>query len=160
LASVGLWGEAPVAHKGRIRPVSSIGSLSLKELFTAKPPAYNPHQLLQYQLWNAGDTFRMLPSRYGKGEWISLKALSWPIGNFTIYSDEKFEKIRRAFLALEKNPSDKALQGNLLEKLETAYREIAGQVYLEGHHTQLSYPTERQLQAEAFYTHFPWIPLT
>jgi|GEM_PF-1949116 len=171
------WSEAPIAYKGRFRPFEAYNKERLKELkrdkqhkgkawnvwddhFQSGTTDYNPRQLLQYQLWNAGDSLRMLPSRYGEGEWVSLKALNWPVSNFTRYSDAAFEKIRNSYSALQKEPHNLPLQEKLLQNLSEAYQEIAGTVYLQGHHTHLSYPTQGQLKAEKFYTQFPWIPLT
>ena len=157
--SLQLLGEAPVAYKGRFRPVST-STHDWEDHFAKEIPKYNPRQMLQAQLWGSGDTFRMLPSRFGQGEWVSLKTLEWPVGNFTIYTDEAFENIRKNYLALKREPTNKLLQKHLLNSLSTAYQQIAGTVYIQGHHAQLSYPTERQLQAEAFYLKFPWIYLT
>lgn len=141
------------------RELENVFKEKLEEFYRTETN-YNPQQLLQMQLWNAGDTFRMLPSKYGPGEWVSLKALTWPVNNFTRYSDEAFHKIRTAYLALKKEPRNPLLREQLLITLEQAYAEIAGQVYLQGHLSQLSYPTLGQLKAESFYTQFPWIPLT
>ena len=124
----------------------------------------------------AGSLFKCLPGRYPIGEWFPIHALKAQIydpssqtlklvGNFTLYSDQQFNLIRKAYWEWEnslKNSNQAKQQENqqqLTEALQQAYKPLAGQVYREAHGKQLLYPTLTQLKVEALYVSYPWIPL-
>ncbi len=128
------------------------------------------------RLKQAGTLFKALPGKYGEGDWISLKAFKIkifdkrtnclkPIGNFTLYSNENFERIRDAYFAWEKAVSHENLDDQkktyhyLGFSLKKAYATIAGHPYQEAMGKALCYPTLNQLYAEYAYYQFPWIKL-
>lgn len=144
---------------------------------------------LHTRLQKAGSTLKMLPSRNGEGEWFSLHALTIkrydqnlqalvPVENFTLFSDEQFEKIRRHYKELE----SAALQlythyfedGQQLDAREhlaqavdrfsqtmsEAYRTIAGMPYKEASSKSLNYPSFWQLRAETLYYRLPLIEIS
>lgn len=134
---------------------------------------------IQNRLKTAGALFKCLPSRQVKGEWFSIHALECqsydfvskelvPIGNFTIFSDQHFENIRKHYNAL-RNSSELALNSKseefqdklklLTVALKRAYDSIDGTTFQEAHEKQLNYPTQRQLKIESLYVSFPWISL-
>ncbi|WP_213105266.1 cytochrome c biogenesis protein [Candidatus Protochlamydia amoebophila] len=128
------------------------------------------------RLKQAGTLFKALPGKYGEGDWISLKAFKIkifdkrtnclkPIGNFTLYSNENFERIRDAYFAWEKALSHENLDDQkktsryLGLSLKKAYATIAGHPYQKAAGKALYYPTLNQLYAEYAYYQFPWIKL-
>lgn len=117
---------------------------------------------LRQRLLQAGNTFKMLPSRYSNGEWYSLKALKLTASNFTVYSDKQFEAIRTAYLKLEQGVAAHKAQKEIDQlfaafsaAMEDSYRFIAGKTYQEAYGKSLQYPSSLRLKAEAFYTHTP-----
>lgn len=128
---------------------------------------------IEKRLAKAGTTLKVLPSALAPGEWYSLKALKTssydakikkliPVGNFTLYSDERFESIRSLYLELER-----AVQGaqndvigiaeKLADQLDQAYEELEGRPYRKAFGKELRYPTFMQLKIEDIYTRYPWI---
>ncbi len=94
------------------------------------------------------DTKLMLPSRVDPSVWLPLNLLSAREKNFTSYSDSDFKKIRKAYLEGQEEQLDEALMG--------AYATLAGQPYLTSATHTLTFPSVRQLQAEALYFRYPW----
>lgn len=154
----------------------------IKELESNNSPKEIGHRLEQefpliQRIRAAGMLFQTLPSRYQKGEWFSLKALKVqvyqpssrqliPIGNFTEFSDDAFEAIRRAYLSLERSYSQNDdpeqignFQRELALALADAYEPLAGKKIQEAHQKERFYPSIRQLRIEKLYVQFPWIPL-
>lgn len=84
----------------------------------------------------------------GKREWHTLETLKTQEGNFTLYSNQDFAKIKTAYLA--QDPS-------LSAELRNAYRSLAGRPMLEAHGKTLRYPTLNQLQGEVLLLRFPFI---
>jgi ABC-type transport system involved in cytochrome c biogenesis permease subunit len=132
---------------------------------------------LSQRLRSAGSLFNSLPGRYPEGEWYPLTALHTQIyhpesnqlrlvQNFTLFSTDHFETIRHAYFDWEaavRNEAERAeqqqLHVRLVEALEQAYRPLAGHIYQAAHGKQLRYPTFSQLEMEALYVSYPWIPL-
>lgn len=125
----------------------------------------------------AGSLWKILPGRYQSGEWFSPHAFNVHIyspqqdhlvfvSNFTLFSDADFNALRQAYQAWEKTAlqpnaadSERDLQNQFFAQLNQAYQSLAGQVYKEALGKSLSYPTQWQLKAEAFYYRFPLLPL-
>ena len=128
------------------------------------------------RLKGAGQLFPVLPWRHMNSQWLPLNAVNLeiydpvtnalkPIGNFTLYSDNDFENIRKAYLELEKALSAKAdpsiirkWENVLAEALMTAYTPFSGQVFQKVHAKQSYYPSMGQLKIESIYLSFSWIP--
>lgn len=151
--------ELPVSYKGRFRPYEAYAYLWSQD---------NPHQdvwnelhenridtdldlPLRMRLNQAGDILKMLPGKYQKGEWYSLKALSLDVGNFTVYSDEIFKEIQSAYRQKDRT--------RLIKALSDAYQTIAGKPYLEAHEKSLFYPSQWRLTAEAYYYKIPLLEI-
>ncbi len=133
------------------------------------------YPLLQ-RLKAAGPLFKALPASQSE-EWYSLQALNTqvyskeqnrllPIGNFTSFSNEDFERIRDSYLAWERALLDGAdgsasqlFYERLASALETAFTSLAGQPYREAANKMLVYPSLNQLKAESLYYHYPWIKI-
>ena len=115
------------------------------------------------RLHTVGDLFKSLPSRFKPGDWLPLRALTLqvynsssnslePVGNFTLYSDEQFEKIRHAYTKHVKVNID-----DLAAALTDGYTAIAGKIMQQAHGKNLFYPTLEQLKVETLYVRFPLI---
>lgn len=113
---------------------------------------------LRQRLLNAGSDFKMLPGRLVKNEWYSLKALNLevydpstqtlvPIGNFTIYPDTLFSRIREDYQMHNLDA--------LAVDLTTAYRTLQGEPYQQAAGKGIFYPTYSQLAAESWYYQTP-----
>lgn len=128
------------------------------------------------RLENTGQLFKVLPSRYKKGEWLSLKALKVQVyhpalqqlkdvGNFTQLSDVHFQIIRQAYSDLERAYAElnqdkiQLAERHLSQVLVKAYTPLAGKIVQQAHDKQLIYPSFNQLRIEALYVRYPWIPL-
>lgn len=122
------------------------------------------------RLRTAGSLFKSLPSRFKAGEWLPLQALALhmynpssnslePVGNFTLYPNERFEAIREAYFQAKKNPLKAETIDRLTAALNAGYASLAGKIFQHAHGKSLSYPTFGQLRSEALYVSFPWIPL-
>lgn len=117
--------------------------------------------LFQDKLKEAGSTFKVLPSRYQKGVFYSLKALALPeVPNFTLYPGPLFEEIKALYKEIDarvkNNQEVILLKEALAEKLLEGYAPLAGLPYQEG---RLHFPTLLQLKAERIYYGIPLIPL-
>ncbi len=129
---------------------------------------------LQY----AGPTLKMLPTRQGNKDWVSLHALKIktydpklerlvPISNFTPFSDAHFESIRSAYLAIEaaiknEKTDPKDLHQALVtftEEMQEAYALLVNTPYKTGKEKKLFYPSLMRLKAETWYYSFPLIQL-
>lgn len=132
------------------------------------------HFPLKNRLLDASSLLKMLPSLYENGEWVSLHALKIkvydprtnrikPIKNFTLYSEEQFEKIRRAYLdlvnAFRLNLDPEEPTFRLGKALNEAYQSIASLKYLEDATKSVAYPTENQLKVEVLYYQLPLIEM-
>lgn len=133
---------------------------------------------LQQQLRTAGNTFKMLPGKYQSGEWYSLHALNMkvpskksntqePIANFTLFSNEAFEKIRGAYFELQSavlsqqnSQSIRSAAKNFSQIYADAYEEIAGNLYAKSEVKSLAFPSTSMLKAETFYYNFPLLEIT
>jgi len=128
---------------------------------------------LSTRLKNAGTTLKMLPLRTFPGEWVSLNSFRIniynpelghlvPVGNFTSFKVSDFEKIRKAYfaleLSLENNTSEAAHV--FYEAYSTAYNSIAGRPYKQSSGKALDYPSVWRLQAETMYYQIPLIEMT
>lgn len=151
----------PVAYKGRFRPLDAAKTLSQnenlwQEHFKKLPPTEGS---VAQQLRAVQAPPFALPSKAKSGEWLSLRALKVQgIGNFTVYPDALFEKIRTAYVTLENAegkeiaPASAALSALLME----GYAPLAGTPYTIAANKKLSYPTMAQLKAESLYYKYPW----
>lgn len=135
------------------------------------PESQNP---VFEQLSKADSVLRVLPSRRGEGEWLPLKALNLrihdpksnrmvPVGNFTLYPDDQFQAIQKAYFeltaAFQKPSSDEHIQSltqELGEQLKKAYAPLAGTIYKEANGKTLRYPSIGQLQMEKIYYDYPF----
>jgi ABC-type transport system involved in cytochrome c biogenesis permease subunit len=143
---------------------------------------------LHERLNQVSSSFKALPSKRGKGEWLPLKAIQEMVytpqtgqlvmpENFTLYADEDFAAIRHSYLRLEKiltsllkeDPafdSEGLMQqarGVALElsnRLYAAYATLEGKQYLAGNHKAIFYPSYSQLNAEVVYYKYPFIAST
>lgn len=109
------------------------------------------HSSIYDRLRNAGTDFMALPYKAKPGEWVSLRALSLDIPNFTPYPDPVFSKIKTAYLTRDTQ--------KLSLLLEEAYTQIAGAPYREAQGKYLTYPTVFQLKVESLLYRYPWIIL-
>ncbi len=114
---------------------------------------------LKMRLLDAGSALQVLPGKLVPGEWYSLKALTAdiydsklrklvPVGNFTIYPDELFFRLRQAYVA-------QASTETLANLLSEGYEMLEGQLIQESGGKSLFYPTHRQLVAEMWYYDLP-----
>jgi ABC-type transport system involved in cytochrome c biogenesis permease subunit len=115
---------------------------------------------LVQRLSSASSLFHLLPGKGGK--WFPVKALKceiyssssgsfMPVGNFTIYDDEKFARIRSSYLGLQKGENSLIFVSELLN----GYSSIAGKAALSAEGKAFYYPSLMQLQAESFYMRVP-----
>lgn len=126
------------------------------------------------RLRHAGFILKALPSRYHVGEWFSLHALKClvyhptshslkPVDNFTLFSDEEFERIRQLYFKLEKSFLNETSFLDLNEfstSLNTAYEHLAGKLYQKAYGKSLSYPSMSQLCWESLYYQYPLFGIT
>lgn len=170
--------QVPYVSQGRIRPLNPSVELWISNLSHFSEQLENglnaPTDIPSSQfLSTIDDPFLLLPGRYDSGIWFSLKALevrvidprtksSQEIGNFTLYSDEQFSRIRAAYKALKEavaNPTKDAqiqfLSKELASELISAYTSISGQIYREASGKSLHYPTLAQISLELWYTRYP-----
>lgn len=112
------------------------------------------------QLRDAGSTFKMLPSRFGNGEWFSLAALQLQTDNFTLYPDSLFSKIKETYQSLIEDPESRELKEQLALQLKEGYTVIAGTPVIEASGKRLTYPSFNQLMTEVIYMEYPWIGVT
>lgn len=112
------------------------------------------------QLRGAGSTFKMLPSRFGNGEWFSLAALQLETDNFTLYPDPLFHEVKGTYRRLAKEPENRELKEQLALRLKEGYRAIAGKPVVEASGKRLTYPSFHQLTTEVIYMEYPWISAT
>lgn len=132
---------------------------------------------LYERLLHADSMLKVLPGYRGEGEWLPLKALKInvynptaqrlkTVNNFTLYTDEQFDNIRRTYLDLEEavlledESQIRALSRQLASLLNESYRSLAGTPYKESTKKTISYPSTGQLEAEVVYYQYPTIALT
>ncbi|MFT4553917.1 MAG: ABC-type transport system involved in cytochrome c biogenesis permease subunit [Chlamydiales bacterium] len=161
---------------------------NLKELQATGVHPSQIHEILSSKhrlhdrLAQSGNLLRVLPGK-NPGEWFSLHSLNIqtynteknslvPIGNFTPYPDEQFEKIRSLHDSLQievnelhslklESDLDKVskiqnISQDLYLTLHNNYSEsLAGNTYLETASKTLSYPTLSQLRIESLYYQLP-----
>lgn len=108
-----------------------------------------PFLSVQERLSRAGEDFKALPYKAKPGEWISLRALSLDIPNFTPYSDDLYSELVNAYQL-----KDIKLLSTLLEK---GYEQIAGLPYIYAKGKNLSYPSFYQLKVESLLYSYPWL---
>lgn len=167
----------PVAHQGRFIPaeayaktldVPSVDGLwtlhfQEKNLSIEDPSNTSP---LRDRLQLAGKVLKILPGRYGSGEWYSPHALKIRfydpstkerslIGNFTAFSNQEFLALQSSYLDWEQNPEHLVAKEHFLATLYSAYQTIAGTPYLETSGKSLHYPNTTQLELEALYSRYP-----
>ena len=130
------------------------------------------------RLRTAGSLFKSLPSRLGTKEWLPINALNIqsyneefnllePINNFTIFPDEEFKRIQKAFFDLDASLRSKNAEESLINAqieslsnlLYVSYSLLEGKVYQQAHNKTLNYPSLNQLRAESIYISFPWIQI-
>lgn len=132
---------------------------------------------LQLQLRAAGNTLKMLPSKYQSGEWFSLHAFDTkvrskktnalePVGNFTLFTNDSFEKIRNSYFDLQSAVLSQQNSKSIASAAEkfaliytNAYEEIAGNLYAKSEVKSLAFPSISMLKAETFYYNFPLLEL-
>lgn len=166
-------------------PLSSTEAAFHDRLAELKRQALSPKEIGQIleqeypliqRLKNAGLLFKTLPSLYQEGDWFPLSSLNVKVyhpssqtlkevGNFTRFSDDDFQSIRRAYAQLAKayvyHDQERILkaQQHMGLILLQAYQVLEGKVMQAAHGKQLYYPTYRQLKFETLYVHYPWIPM-
>jgi ABC-type transport system involved in cytochrome c biogenesis permease subunit len=118
-------------------------------------------------------TLYLIPGKYLPGEWYGLSSLKIqvydseqnslrPIGNFTLYSTERFRKIQSLYLELEnahhlQSQDQHALAEQLGTELLEGYAQLAGATYAEAYGKALHYPSIQQLKAELFLISTPLV---
>jgi len=128
---------------------------------------------LAERLQAAGDHLRLLPGKLAEGVWYSPHAFHTKVfnaatgslelvGNFTLYDDDHFDKLRAAYFQLEEatillSPYEDSARFNFLSLVEKGYRAVESKPYRKGSGKQLSYPSRGQLIAEEIYFHYPFI---
>lgn len=130
------------------------------------------------RLQAAGNTLKMLPAKFSKGEWVSLAAFKTKnydpqtnrlvlSNNFTSFSNAHFLALRKAYFDLESSVLSQASQDQIqaavshfTEQYRTAYAALAGTAYKQAQGKSLFYPSESRLQAETFYYRIPLIEIT
>jgi ABC-type transport system involved in cytochrome c biogenesis permease subunit len=128
------------------------------------------------RLRSSGSLLKVLPGRYASGEWFSLHALKTqvyhpstneliPINNFTLFSDEAFDRIRalnsrweRALL--EKNNGADALHAELVSELDLAYKGLINDPGAPSAVKTGRLPSAMQLAFETFYSRHPLIEIS
>lgn len=130
----------------------------------------------QSRLKEADHLLLLLPGRRKDDAWLSLKTLKLKIyqpetdslewaPNFTGYNDDRFNAIRKAYLALEKTIHEErkdlytSAEALLRKELSLAYASIAGAPTREAFGKILYTPTVGQLRLESIYYKYPWIML-
>ena len=124
----------------------------------AMPPLVEGSLPLRQRLLEAGTDLRLLPSRLADGEWYSIRAVDVhvidgahgaivPVGNFTLYPDALFDRIRTHYQAGD-------LDG-LTADLLLGYKQLSGTLSRQGAGKALYYPTTHQLEAESAYYRLP-----
>lgn len=170
--------QFPVMHQGRIHPscllegkweqhlsenpadptdfVENLKPLPPVEIAAILETEYP----IRERLLHAGSTFFALPGRYQKGEWFPLNALKClvyspesdsleRVGNFTLYSDEQFQRIQSLYL--------NAKREELFKELNLAYRQLAGKPLQQASGKTFYYPSMNQLYAEKLLLQFPFL---
>jgi ABC-type transport system involved in cytochrome c biogenesis permease subunit len=130
------------------------------------------------RLQTAGNTLKMLPAKFSKGEWVSLAAFNTKnydpqtnslvlSNNFTSFSNANFLALRKAYFDLESTvlsdaPQDqiKTAVSHFTEQYRIAYASLAGTAYKQAQGKSLFYPSESRLQAETLYYRIPLIEMT
>lgn len=127
---------------------------------------------LSERLKSAGPLLKALPNLH-QDDWYSLHALKikvyspaqnqlMPLGNFTPFSNDRFERIRQSYIAWEKavlehQEAQTEWLNKLGEALIDAYSELGGTIFQEADDKSILYPTSNQLHFEALYYQFPWV---
>lgn len=122
--------------------------------------------ILINQFQQSDGILRMLPSKKGNGEWLPLNVFKLRThdansGNFTLFPDDLFRRLRGTYLkleaaVLEDNGNEvRSLSSELANLFHEGYSSLAGSEYMEANGKALSYPTEYMLVAEWFYYHYP-----
>lgn len=137
----------------------------------------NQYPLAQ-RLTQADSLLRVLPGKQGRGDWLPLRALKIKtydpltdqlvlVRNFTVYSDEIFANLQKAYINLEHSfkqngpaADQESLSQQLAQNLIAGYTSIEGQVYLEAAEKSVDYPSLMQLRAEVFYYRYPLVVVT
>lgn len=86
-----------------------------------------------------------------RGEWLPLEALKTESGNFTLYPDETFQEIQKAYLLQD--------VAKLSAHLRKAYAGLAGKPMRKAHGKTLYYPTFNQLYAELLLFRIPFLEI-
>ena len=128
------------------------------------------HLLHRYERRGSSDLL-LVPSRYGYGEWLSLRSLgvqkNSATSNFTLWSDAQLYEGQKAYQNLIESLregisgekiSDAANQ--LANILHDRYTQLAGQSYLQVGNKNLAYPSWMQLKLESWYYRLPLIATT
>lgn len=134
-------------------------ALEIEEMLNQK---YN----LLDRLQSAGTLLKVLPGK--DGEWYSLNALTLqqynkkteslvPITNFTLFSNDDFEKIQKIYSKLIFDYSNPELKETLAALLIHNYKAIAGTPIKKAWDKSISYPSSLKLQIENWYYEIPLI---
>lgn len=127
----------PVAYKGGFHPLS----------YVAKDRQESVENLFLHE------DLLLLPKNEGGGKWVSLNKISLDSENFTLYPDKDFQRIKKSYLLLKKNYSEKKEQ-HLARQLKNAYQHIAGTPYLETLEHKVYYPSFFNIKMENFYLQY------
>lgn len=101
--------------------------------------------------YTEGPLFFALPGKAHNGDWLPLSNLKSENYNFTLFSNERFNLIRSAYLN-----NDISLLAN---ELKNGYKDFAGSSIKKAWGKQLEYPSQIQLNAELMYYHYPLIEI-
>lgn len=121
---------------------------------------------LHQRLANAGQVFKVLPSK--TGDWISINALTLktynsnsqtlePISNFTIYSDDQFIKLQKLYLSLIQDYENLENKTQFATLLIENYKPLMNQPIQKAWGKSLFYPSLAKLNLEYWYYKLPLI---
>lgn len=161
---------------------STLAQLQAKHLSKSDVARVMDENFPPAQRYGEQDLLKLLPGKDGR--WFSLTALTAqeydthtnslkPVGNFTLYSDSLFQKLRTTYLtikteiaALPKLPKNFTKTPLIIQQIEAkvdqlsallieGYQSIANTPYLKAQGKNLRYPSFSQLQLEHFYYNTP-----
>jgi|GEM_PF-976963 len=133
------------------------------------------HPLIK-RLHNSGSLLKVLPLKRSAG-FVSLHALALKtydsktaslnsVGNFTNYSDNEFEAIKKTYFEIEASVKEKNESltfikfKELANALNESYNSLAGTPSKEAFQKKIDYPTKKQLQAELAYYQYSFLEIT
>lgn len=113
---------APMLQDGRIRPLEE------QETVFDKPT---------------------LPLKFNPGKWVPLEALEREAGNFTLFADEEFYALKKAYAAKEVK--------QIFQVLKKAYQALENRTFTLSNQEEIAFPSLFKLELESAYLQFPWL---